>query len=80
MEDRRAGKTWHRPDEIPDTEDSYIVAWLLKGKHSRADTPHYYAIWNYEDGEWQIDMPNVFDGKEIILLAWMELPEPYKGE
>ena len=74
----RNKKVWHRPDEIPYTEDSYIVAWLPKGEQSRADTPHYYSIWSYEDGEWQIYVPNNFAGKEIILIAWIELPEPYK--
>lgn len=75
----RDKKSWHHSDEIPDTEDCYIVAWLPKGEQSRADAPHYYAIWSYEDGEWQIYVPNDFVGKEIVLLAWTELPEPYKG-
>lgn len=70
-------KMWHHSDEIPDEEDCYIVAWLPKGEQSRADAPHYYAIWSYEDGEWQIYVPNNYADKEITLLAWMELPEPY---
>lgn len=73
-------KVWHHSDEIPDTEDCYIVAWLPKGEQSGADSPHYYAIWSYEDGEWQIYVPNNFADKEIILLAWTELPEPYHKE
>lgn len=76
----RDKKVWHRPDEIPDTEDCYIVAWLPKVGQCKADSPHYYAIWSYEDGEWQIYVPNDFTGKEIILLAWTELPEPYHKE
>lgn len=76
----RDKKVWHRPDEIPDTEDCYIVAWLPKGGQCNADSPHYYAIWSYEDGEWQIYVPSDFADKEIILLAWTELPEPYHKE
>ncbi len=76
----RDKKVWHRPDEIPDTEDCYIVAWLPKEGQCKADSPHYYAIWSYEDGEWQIYVPNDFAEKEIILLAWTELPEPYHKE
>lgn len=76
----RDKKVWHRPDEIPDTEDCYIVAWLPKGGQCKADSPHYYAIWSYEDGEWQIYVPNDFAGKEIVLLAWTKLPEPYHKE
>ena len=76
----RDKKVWHRTDEIPDTEDCYIVAWLPKEGQCKADSPHYYAIWSYEDGEWQIYVPNDFAGKEIILLAWAELPEPYHKE
>lgn len=76
----RGKKVWHPFYEIPNKDDCYIVAWLPKGEQSRADSPHYYAIWSYEDGEWQIYVPNVFANKEIILLAWMELPNPYHKE
>lgn len=69
----RNKKVWHHSYEIPDKDDCYIVAWLQKGEH-------YYAIWSYEDGEWQIYVPNNFTDKEIILLAWTELPEPYYKE
>lgn len=50
------------------------------GEQSETDSPHYYAIWSYEDEEWQIYVPNNFTDKEIILLAWTELPEPYYKE
>lgn len=73
-------KVWHHSYEIPNKDDCYIVAWLPKGEQSSADSPHYYAIWSYEDGEWQIYVPNNFTDKEIILLAWTELPEPYYKE
>ena len=73
-------KVWHHSYEIPNKDDCYIVAWLPKGEQSRADSPHYYAIWSYEDEEWQIYVPNNFTGKEIILIAWTELPETYYKE
>ena len=74
----RNKKMWHSPDEIPDVDDCYIVAWLPKGEQSRADTPHYYEIGTYENGDWSIDgHDDLPDG--MVLMAWMELPEPYKG-
>lgn len=73
-------KVWHHSYENPDKDDCYIVAWLPKGEQSETDSPHYYAIWSYEDEEWQIYVPNNFTDKEIILLAWTELPEPYYKE
>lgn len=76
----RDKKVWHHSGEIPGTEDCYIVAWLPKVGQCKADSPHYYAIWSYEDGEWQIYVPNDFADKEIVLLAWTELPEPYNKE
>lgn len=76
----RDKKVWHHSYEIPDTEDCYIVAWLPKVGQCKADSPHYYAIWSYENGDWQIYVPNDFADKEIILLAWTELPEPYHKE
>lgn len=76
----RGKKVWHHSYEIPNKDDCYIVAWLPKGEQSRSDSPHYYAIWSYEDEEWKIYVPNNFAGKEIILIAWAELPEPYHKE
>lgn len=67
---------WHSCDEEP-KEGSYIVAWLPVGIDSKADTPHYYAIWDYENESWNIDVPTVYEGMEINLIAWMPIPKPY---
>ena len=67
---------WHSGDEEP-KEGSYIVAWLPVGMDSKADTPHYYAIWDYENESWNIDVPTMYEGIEINIIAWMPIPKPY---
>ena len=69
---------WHSSDEEP-KEGSYIVAWLPVGIDSKADTPHYYAIWDYENESGSIDVPTVYEGIEINLIAWMPVPKPYSN-
>lgn len=76
----RDKKVWHHSYEIPDKDDCYIVAWLPKGEQSIADTPHYYEIGTYENDNWSIDGHDDLPDGEWVLLAWMELPNPYYKE
>ena len=69
---------WIPCSEPPKYDGSYIVAWLPKGMKSKANTPHYYAVWGFQDGEWDIDVPEEYKKQEIELMAWQPLPEPYK--
>lgn len=66
---------WERlPEE--DVDDSYLIAWVPS--NAKCDHPHYYQVADWEDGDWtNIDFG---DFEEIIILAWMPLPEPYKEE
>lgn len=73
----RDKKVWHHSYEIPDKDDCYIVAWLPKGGQCKAETPHYYEIGTYENNDWSIDGHDDLPDGEWVLLAWMELPEPY---
>lgn len=69
---------WIPGNEIPREDDCYIVAWLPKVMTSRARTPHYYGIWDYEDNKWCVDVPETYKRLEITLLAWRPLPAPYR--
>lgn len=77
---------WIPCSEKPEKEGAYLVAWLPAYKDEKGEIfaipcryPHYFILANYyeDEEEWHFDLPFGYD--EAILLAWMPLPEPYKG-
>lgn len=73
---------WIPCSSEPTEEGSYIVAWVPEHLEVRCDSPHYYGIFEYENGEWSIDVPNGYKNIGIVMLAYRPLPQPYqpKGE
>ena len=74
-------------ERSPEEEGTYLVAWLPAYKDEKGETfalpcqyPHFYMLADYyeDEEEWNFNLPSGYD--EAILLAWMSLPEPYKGE
>lgn len=57
----------------PDEEDVYLVAIVPTGK-SNIPYPHFYALANFEDGEWNVTMPEKPAYKEVEVIGWMPLP------
>lgn len=74
-------------ERLPEEENTYIVAFdkrcLREDEIQVSD-----AIW--KDNQWQYQMLESFEKrmprlvvepiKELKIIAWMPLPEPYKGE
>lgn len=71
---------WIPFNEPPKEDDTYIVAWLPIGLDCKVKTKHYYALWEFENDEWEIDVPESYKNFEIIGIAWQPLPQPYKKE
>ena len=71
---------WIPFDEPPKEDDTYIVAWLPIGLDCMARTKHYYALWDFENDEWEVDVPESYKNLEIIGIAYQPLPQPYKKE
>lgn len=72
--------TWIPCSERLPEEDicnSYLIAWIPANEKVKCGLPHYYQVADWEDGDWtNLD----FCGhEEIVILAWMPLPEPWKG-
>lgn len=68
-------------DSQPNEDETYLVAWVEK--HHDCPYTHYYGMltWNTELHDW-LDFDKLkplHKGDEIEILAWMSLPEPYKG-
>ena len=63
------------PEE--DICNSYLIAWIPANEKVKCGLPHYYQVADWEDGDWtNLD----FCGhEEIVILAWMPLPEPWEG-
>ena len=57
--------------------NSYLIAWIPANEKVICGLPHYYQVADWEDGDWtNLD----FCGhEEIVILAWMPLPKPWKG-
>lgn len=73
---------WISVDErLPEEDDVYLVAWLTN--RTMCPYPHYYAMLT-----WDTDMEDWLDkqilpveaGEQPEFLAWMPLPDFYKGE
>ena len=71
---------WIPFNEPPKEDDTYIVAWLPIGLDCKARTKHYYALWDFENDEWEVDVPESYKNLEIIGIAWQPLPQAYKKE
>lgn len=68
-------------DELPNENETYIVAWVEK--HHDCPYPHYYGMltWNTELNDW-LDFDKLkplHKDDEIKILAWMPLPHAYEG-
>lgn len=62
-------------DRLPDEEDSYIVTIQCEHVDGWDDYVTGFAEW---DG-YRWDIISFYSG-QIKVVAWMELPSPYKGE
>jgi len=65
----------------PESDDTYLVAWLEKGeKRDKC----WMALVEYADGEWYVEdlekKQSAYWGKDVKvdLYAWMPLPEMYR--
>lgn len=67
---------WIPVDDLPEVEDTYIIAWLPKNTKRKEC---FYAIANFESGEWDLSLmqDRIDFWGEIEIWAWRELPEPY---
>lgn len=70
-------------ERLPEKYGTYIVAWrpgYIDGdqikKNTDSDLTHYYEIISYSTEEGWLDDLEQCD--EYTVLAWRELPEPYK--
>lgn len=73
-------------DRLPEKYGSYLVAWKPCNMSAayvvkRSGVPHYYEILEYDpnDESGWIESIEQATG-EYEILAWMPLPEPYRGE
>jgi hypothetical protein len=66
-------------ERLPEEDicNSYLIAWIPANEKVKCGLPHYYQVADWEDGDWtNLD----FCGhEEIVILAWMPLPEPWEG-
>ena len=66
-------------ERLPEEDicNSYLIAWIPANEKVKCGLPHYYQVADWEDGDWtNLD----FCGhEEIVILAWMSLPEPWEG-
>ena len=64
-------------DYLPVTNDEVLVTYIVNGNHKK----RYVEVARCFDGEWssvngEYRIPNT----RIEILAWQELPKPYKAE
>lgn len=72
---------WIPIDFPPQEDDSYMVAWIPTDRTiTNCRTKHFYAIFEYENEEWSVDVPEEYDKSEVAILAWRHLPEEYRVE
>lgn len=70
---------WIPIDFPPEEDDSYMVAWIPTDRIiTNCRTKHFYAIFEYENEEWSVDVPEEYDKSEIAILAWRHLPKEYR--
>lgn len=71
---------WHKPHRPPKVEDWYLTTVTYKG--SPVTIPAIYVPDDLPDGGWfTFDSYNEFvplQNENVILIAWAELPPPYK--
>lgn len=72
---------WIPIDFPPEEDDSYMVAWIPTDRIiTNCRTKHFYAIFEYENNEWSVDVPEGYDNSKVAILAWRYLPEEYRIE
>ena len=75
--EKPSGKWIPVNDYLPVTEDEVLVTYIVNGNYKK----RYVETANCFNGEWssindEYRIPNT----KIEILAWMELPKPYKME
>lgn len=62
---------------VPEENEVYLVSWYgyLLGTKTRS----YVEIAEY-DGTWLVDHIEKRGYKNVVVTAWMPLPDPYKQE
>lgn len=76
-------KQWWIPcsERLPDTQDEYYITWtapVCKGKRFVSIT-EYCVPSTGEDPYWDLS-EHISFYEDAEVLAWMPLPEPWKGE
>ena len=62
-------------ERLPEKRGRYIATVMYKSKDS-APYDTIEAFYSKLDNKWR----DVIDDAELDIIAWMPLPEPYKGE
>lgn len=63
-------------DELPEEDETYLVAWKPKNGVYRG--PHFYALMNFENGKWQGKPENSDYWGDFEIIAWMDLPPRFE--
>ena len=64
--------------EEPQEDEAYLISWY--GYLLDAKTRSYVEIAEYDGAEWLVDHIEKRGYKNVVVTAWMPLPEPYKPE
>ena len=65
-------------ERLPETTDAVLTTYIVNGDRSRryVEESSYYG----DDGSWSSPWDEYRDvGTSIEVIAWMPMPEPYKG-
>lgn len=64
-------------ERLPEEQDEYLVTWTAEGFR---DKPFIQIIeFDIEDRGWILERYMKEMYRDVIITAWMPLPEPYKG-
>ena len=68
-------------ERLPETNDEMLVTYIVNGNHKKryVETATYFDFG--EEGEWNsVNAEYRIPGTKVEVIAWCELPEPYKTE
>ncbi|MBR4406038.1 MAG: DUF551 domain-containing protein [Bacteroidaceae bacterium] len=69
-------------ERLPEEEGEYLITWT--GTLAHTHTWHFIRVVEYikyRDGfYWDTDDIYDYGYRDVEVIAWMPLPEPYKGE
>ena len=66
-------------ERLPETDDEVLTTYIVNGNRKKryVETSRYYDGF---DGQWSSPWDEYrIPGTRIEVIAWMPLPEPYKG-